>query len=57
MKTEAEIRDMLAQARHDVGEEMANYDHLAGDERRFSHLVDIAQARAVVATLLKVLGE
>ena len=48
MKTEAEIRDLLAKARHDVDEEEANYDH---------HNMDLAQARAVVATLLKVLGE
>jgi hypothetical protein len=48
MKTEAEIRELLAQARHGVDEETACAD---------PYSVALAQARAVVATLLKVLGE
>lgn len=48
MITEAEIRELLAKARHDVDEEEASYG---------PYNVDLAQARAVVATLLKVLGE
>jgi hypothetical protein len=48
MKTEAEIRELLAKARHDVDEEMTRDDPCSAD---------LAQARAVVATLLKVLGE
>jgi hypothetical protein len=48
MKTEAELRDLLAKARHDVDEEMTRDDPRS---------VALAQARTVVATLLKVLGE
>lgn len=50
MKTEEEIRDLLAKARHDVDEEMARLAHHPNN-------MNLAQARAVVATLLKVLGE
>ena len=51
MKTEEEIRDLLFQARKDLAAEEVKRGY------GISVVVALYQARAVVATLLKVLGE